>query len=604
MKLATITNWAYGATVALTLTAGASMLLASQAHEAERAAVEQRYLLDQATSKLRDEVYKMSGQARQFVVDEDPAHLIVYRREAAELASVEERIAHIGDAGASPDELDALAEGIRWADTLHDEQLAAIAATQRGDDATARRILFGAEYERELDRVDSAIERFQYRLDQRTGQQVEQATRLSVLWQRVSEAVLIATGLLFLCVLYFIIKRRILNPVVRLSDVVTRLAAQDYAVDPPDYDQVDEIGDMAQALRVFQENGLERQRLERERDEEMRIRDLMSRMMQRMQNCESLDELGDVVVRFVPEITSGRAGRLYLHDKRRNAMNQLCDWLSPALPDAEFSPLACWALRRGAMHRFANKLGEMPCQHFGAFPDELHHTVCLPLTAQQETIGLLTIETLKGDLTEPGEIPDAYLEMLAENISLAVANLRLRGELSDLAMQDPLTGLPNRRNLEKTLARYADAPDGSPRLISCLVMDIDHFKQFNDRFGHDAGDEVLRRVADTLKSSVRDEAMAFRYGGEEFVVLIPGLDGDKAIDRAEYIRTSIASLDLYHDGRPLGRLSASFGVACAPQVTSIDKLVQCADGALLRAKEDGRDRVVAAVCRDGTRTAA
>jgi hypothetical protein len=102
--------------------------------------------------------------------------------------------------------------------------------------------------------------------------------------------------------------------------VVNRLAAQDYAAEPPDYDQIDEIGDMAQALRVLRENGLERQRLERERDEDRVMRDLLSRMTQRMQGCDTTHDLTGVVERFVPEIAPGLAGRFYLLDECRGAM--------------------------------------------------------------------------------------------------------------------------------------------------------------------------------------------------------------------------------------------------------------------------------------------
>lgn len=233
MKLATITNWAYGITVALTLASGTAMLLASDVHDRERDAVQQRHELDESISILKDEVYKLTGYAREFVINGDPGKLVVYRREVANLKNVENRIEHIGDAGASRDELNALAEAVQWADTLHGEQDAAIAAYRQGDTTTARQILFGAEYERELGRIESAIGRFQYRLDQRIGNKVENATRTSLLWRRISEAMLAITAILFLGVLYFILRRRILNPVIRLSDVVSRLAAQDYAVDMP-----------------------------------------------------------------------------------------------------------------------------------------------------------------------------------------------------------------------------------------------------------------------------------------------------------------------------------------------------------------------------------
>jgi len=605
MRLATITNCAYGATVLLTLLSGATMILASEAHEDEREAVQQRHELDQATSTLRDEVNRLTGQARQFVVDGNVSHLVVYRREADALSDIEKRIEHLGDAGATRDELNALAEAIRWADTLHEEQEAAIAAWEQGDVDNAREIMFGAEYERELGKVESEIERFQYRLDQRTANDVATATQLSSIWRTASEVVLAITAAVFLCVLYFVLTRRILKPVVRLSDVVTRLAAEDYAAEPPHCDQIDEIGDMAQAVRIFRESGLERQRLERQRDEETRTRDLMARMMQRMQSCETLDELGKVVARFVPDIASDRAGRLYLHDKAKNALVELCQWCSPVAARTEFSPLSCWALRRSVPHRFCQDRADMPCDHVREHTSHLGETVCLPLMAQQETIGLLYLEHGTGQHMGAGDVPRSYLEMLAENVALAVANLRLRSELSDLAMVDPLTDLANRRKLEQVLAGLKSEADVKNSPVSCLVLDIDHFKRFNDRFGHDAGDEVLRQVGAVLKKSVRGGSMAFRFGGEEFVILLPNLGTDKACERAEFIRRQIAALDLRHEGKMLGTISASIGVATAPAQTSIDRLLQTADAALLSAKEEGRDRVcVAASGTERCRTAA
>jgi len=137
MRLATITNWAYGATVLLTLASATTMLLASGAQEKERAAVAQRYQLDQATSKIAAEVSASSDQARDFVITGQEAHLAAYRREVEALRSVENRVRHLKDNGASADELTALTEVIRWADRLQDEQVDAIAARQRGEDDLA-----------------------------------------------------------------------------------------------------------------------------------------------------------------------------------------------------------------------------------------------------------------------------------------------------------------------------------------------------------------------------------------------------------------------------------------------------------------------------------
>jgi HAMP domain-containing protein len=285
MRLATITNWAYGATLVLTLASGTTMILASNAQNGEREAVEQRYRLDRATSALGSEVFALSDHARQYLNSGDPTYRILYERDLAALTAVEGRISHLRDVGAKAEELKVLKQAIDWADALHDEQRAALTAHGQGDEATARKILFGAEYERELDRARSAIERFQGLLDDRTEAQVAMAEQAAKAWKTASEVALGITGLLFLCVLFFVFRQRVLKPVVRLSDVVNRLAAQDYGAEPPNLSQIDEIGDMAQAIRVFRENGLERQRLEQERDVDKRLRDLLSRMTQRMQGC-------------------------------------------------------------------------------------------------------------------------------------------------------------------------------------------------------------------------------------------------------------------------------------------------------------------------------
>jgi len=174
MRLSTITNYAYGATVALTLASGAVMLMASSAEEKERAAVEQRAIFDQLTATLAEDAYRQTEQARAYVITGDPSHIIAYQREKATLRSVEQRIAHLRDRGASVSELAALQQGLHWADALTAEQETAISAAQRGDGETARTILFGDEYGRELDRIAAQIGKFQYMLDQRTENIVSQ----------------------------------------------------------------------------------------------------------------------------------------------------------------------------------------------------------------------------------------------------------------------------------------------------------------------------------------------------------------------------------------------------------------------------------------------
>jgi diguanylate cyclase (GGDEF)-like protein len=605
MRLATITNWAYGATVALTLLSGTTMLLASSAQERERTAVTQRYALDSASSNADEDAAALSEMARQYAISGDPADLIAYQREVAQLRAIELRTRAIRDAGASRDELNSLHEALRWADGLLDQQQAAIAARRKGDQATALKILFAPEYERELDRIRAAIERFQYRLDQRTDTALRAATDTSRLWRSTSEAMLAITGGLFLGVLYFVFRRRVLHPVVRLSDVVARLAAQDFDAVPPEYEQVDEIGDMAQALRIFRENGIERLRLEQERDADRTVRDLLSRMTQRMQSCDSVADLERILERFVPEVAPHLAGRLYLLDRERGTMVTRCSWGRPLHSDEEFASLACWALRRGVAH-FANaECIDVVCDHIdlsasavaAAPPDGDIETLCLPLVGQNGTLGLLYFEGRApgGTSASGGELPGVYVTMLTENVALALDNLQLRDALRALAMADPLTTLANRRQLDQELDRQLEQAERRGETLACAMIDVDHFKRFNDDHGHDAGDAVLRAVAAELKLAVRDGNLVYRYGGEEFLVLLPQLDTDQAAERAEEIRARIARVAVRHEGQELGPVTVSIGVACAPRDCFWNRLVQTADAALLQAKRDGRNRVVSAI---------
>ena len=597
MRIATITNWAYGATLLLTAVSGATMLMASNAEDRERAAVEQRARFDHLTEALVEDTYRLTEQARLYVISGDPSHLIVFQREAADLKSVETHIASMRDVGAQEGELKALADGLRWADTLRDEQDAAIQAKQAGQEQVAQKIIFGPEYERELDRVSHLIGQFRYMLDQRTEAAVREAEKASSRLRLTSEIMLAITALLFLFVLYFIIMRRVLRPVGRLSDVVTRLAAQDFAVEPPEYSRIDEIGDMAQAIRVFRENALERQRLEIQRDADLAMRELLARMTQRLQGCDAVEDVMNVVRLFAPEIAPAYAGRLYVHDEPSGMMIQGCEWRAPQGSVERFRFVDCWALRRGQTHRPDGTMIDVPCNHLNG-DHAAQGSICMPLIGQGETIGLIYFEPnadKAGPLSESAEV---YLDLLAERVGLALANLRLHEALREMALVDPLTGLSNRRQLDAMLKLHIEHAEQGGRPVSCLLLDVDHFKKFNDDFGHDAGDAVLRAVGGVLTHSVRGEGNAFRYGGEEFLLLMPGMGIEQARERAEVIRRNIADLQLQHNGQALGRITASFGLSTYPDHGRAETLISIADAALLRAKAEGRDRIVVAAVRE------
>ena len=181
---------------------------------------------------------------------------------------------------------------------------------------------------------------------------------------------------------------------------------------------------------------------------------------------------------------------------------------------------------------------------------------------------------------------------MAEALGLALANQRLRDALLEKALFDPLTGLRNRHHLEDTLQTQTAQAMRSGEPLSCMMIDIDHFKSINDRFGHEAGDQVIKSVASIVQRATHDNGLAFRYGGEEFLVLLSGADEEEAHACAQKIYTGVHELSLRYGLTEIGPVDVSIGIASYPQHAQTDNLLRAADVALYRAKELGRSRIV------------
>ncbi|MGH6961079.1 MAG: diguanylate cyclase [Dongiaceae bacterium] len=181
---------------------------------------------------------------------------------------------------------------------------------------------------------------------------------------------------------------------------------------------------------------------------------------------------------------------------------------------------------------------------------------------------------------------------------MALGNHRLREELRMQSIRDPLTGLFNRRYLEESLELEVGRAARAQATIGVIMFDVDHFKRFDDSFGHDAGDAVLKVVGETLSAGVRRGDIACRFGGEEFTVIAPGASAEDAARRAETLREAVSAITVLHQGRPLGPITCSLGVASFPaQGTTPAEILQAADKALYRAKQAGRNRVELAAPR-------
>jgi diguanylate cyclase (GGDEF)-like protein len=180
----------------------------------------------------------------------------------------------------------------------------------------------------------------------------------------------------------------------------------------------------------------------------------------------------------------------------------------------------------------------------------------------------------------------------AEHIGVSLANLRLRESLRTQAIRDPLTGLFNRRYMEETMERECARFNRLGTPISLIMMDFDHFKKFNDTYGHTSGDMLLRQFGSWLKTQNRVEDIACRFGGEEFILILPGANLDIARKRAEQLRLGVKRLRGQQSGKFLQRVSLSLGVAVFPDHGStVEEIITAADMAMYQAKKEGRDRV-------------
>jgi len=585
MRISTITNWAYGITVLLTGLSGAAFLVAAQAAEHERAAVEQNLAFDVAAEELALGAEKLTDEARLYVMRGARRHLDAYRHEADVVRGLDRALKRVRALETAPAEIAAIDEAERNLGELLRLEASAVDAAARGNRAFGQQVLFGAEHERAEVAVVSALDHFRALSTARTAAEMRDAQRESDRAGLVAKAMLTLTALLFLGVLYFVLRRRVSVPLTRMTGIVTRLARQDYAVEVPNDRRRDEIGDMTKAIQVFRENGLERERLEAERRADQHAKDSILQMTHRLQACVAREELAQVVACFAPQTFPDLAGSLYILEPNRNALSRAASWLDPAHAPDSFAPTFCWGVRRGRPHVNQGARDEVACLHVA---DPTAHTLCVPLTAQGDTIGLLYFEE-RPELTPAYGAPRVFLDLMADNVALALANQRLRERLASLAERDGLTGLLNRRRLDETLRSLKPETP-----LACLMVDIDHFKRFNDEFGHDAGDAVMQHVSQILHEGAEGVGDAYRFGGEEFTLLLPTADAATAYELAERLRAQVGAATLAHHGRMLGKITISIGLAAAPADGPATSLLRCADAALLKAKADGRNRTALA----------
>jgi diguanylate cyclase (GGDEF)-like protein/PAS domain S-box-containing protein len=344
------------------------------------------------------------------------------------------------------------------------------------------------------------------------------------------------------------------------------------------------------------ERDLARQRLDQQNEkmvheltERSQRATMLAKMGELLQSCINKDEVFAAALGFGPKIFPTTRGALALLNPERKVAEVTGSWLDCALPLTAFEATSCWALRTGHPHLVVAGDTTAPCAHAAGVTVTY---LCIPILAQGEALGVLHFQATE----EVPVLDDAELSLkttFAGQVGLSVANIRLREALRNQSIKDPLTGLYNRRYLTEMLEREIRRAVRAEQSLGILMLDLDHFKKFNDTYGHEAGDTVLREAASFLTKSIRVEDIVCRFGGEEFVIILPTADLASAHARAERIRSKLHELTVLHQGQSLGMITVSVGVATLPQHgTSPKDLLEAADAALYRAKREGRDRVV------------
>jgi diguanylate cyclase (GGDEF)-like protein/PAS domain S-box-containing protein len=334
-------------------------------------------------------------------------------------------------------------------------------------------------------------------------------------------------------------------------------------------------------------------------DLELRNREakLLNDMGELLQSCHSIEDAYDVIGQFGERMFEQQSGALYIINNSRNLMEMVTSWgvqEDYMIGERVSKPDDCWALRRGRVYQFTHPEDRLRCKHMSKnllVPEKetnFYPYICVPMIAQGETLGMMHV---RFDEKRSDEVRQMVIAV-AERAAMSLANLKLSETLRAQAVRDPLTGLFNRRYMEETLEREIRRAIRYQRPLGVIMLDIDHFKQFNDTFSYAAGDTLLRELGTVLKNNLRADDVTCRYGGEEFVLILPESSLEDTARRAENLREACKNMQVQHRGQALGLVTISLGVAAYPEHgESAEDLLRAVDTALHSSKSGGRDCV-------------
>jgi diguanylate cyclase (GGDEF)-like protein/PAS domain S-box-containing protein len=320
---------------------------------------------------------------------------------------------------------------------------------------------------------------------------------------------------------------------------------------------------------------------------------ILNEMGDMLQSCRVVEDAYAVIGEYAEELFPIHQGALLMLTDVSSIIEVATTWGEHQPEDYSLTLDSCWALRRGRMHVVDRPESRLRCKHF-LDSDRLEFTpyLCTPMSAHGEIFGVLHLMCSPGgDISEWKQLAIT----VAERTALAVSNLKLRMELHLQSIHDPLTGLFNRRFMGKMLEREVHRAARQKRPLSIVMLDIDFFKNFNDNYGHDAGDKLIQALGNFMETQTRTEDIVCRYGGDEFTIIMPETSADDAAGRLEILREAVTELHVLYQGERLEGIHISIGVASYPEIgDNSQDLLKAADKALYRAKDEGRNRVVIA----------
>ncbi len=392
--------------------------------------------------------------------------------------------------------------------------------------------------------------------------------------------------------------RWIANPIRKLKEAADNLA-QGMVAAKVTLKSKGELGQLAEAVnRMGKQLKDSQERLlayDRELEQSNREIRLLSQMGELLQSCRMGEAAYAIIAQSLGQLFPEDSGALYVFASSRLLLERVGVWGEAPPPEPEIAPTDCWGMRRGELFSGGDGYHQPRCRHVqnGQRP-----YFCVPIGPPSEELGLLQVAAGPPSVQEeaawlPGR--QRLAQGVAEHLSLALANLKTNEELRNQSLRDPLTGMFNRRYMEESLEREVFRAARQGTSLGIIMLDLDHFKRFNDSFGHVAGDVLLRELGLMLRKYIRSSDIPCRYGGEEFTLILPDASLEVVRKRAEELRAAARRLKVWHVYRWLGVVTLSMGVAMFPDHgTTAKAILQAADSALYRAKQTGRDRVCVA----------